>query len=90
MANASEPWLIPDITSYKPFPVNFEKETENFTPAKRDPETLARVWAKPGTPGLEHRIGGIEKDIDTGNISYDSENHQAMTDLRGAKDRKYC
>ena len=85
MANASEPWLIPDITSYKPFPVNFEKEVENFTPAKRDPETLARIWAKPGTPGLEHRIGGIEKDIDTGNISYDSENHQAMTDLRERK-----
>ena len=85
MANASEPWLIPDITSYKPFPVNFEKEVEDFTPAKRDPETLARIWAKPGTPGLEHRIGGIEKDIDTGNISYDSENHQAMTDLRERK-----
>ena len=85
MANASEPWLIPDITSYKPFPVNFEKEVKNFTPAKRDPETLARIWAKPGTPGLEHRIGGIEKDIDTGNISYDSENHQAMTDLRERK-----
>ena len=85
MANASEPWLIPDITSYKPFPVNFENEVENFTPAKRDPETLARIWAKPGTPGLEHRVGGIEKDIDTGNISYDSENHQAMTDLRERK-----
>ena len=85
MANASEPWLVPDITSYKSFPVSFETETENFTPAKRDPETLARVWAKPGTPGLEHRIGGIEKDIDTGNISYDSENHQAMTDLRERK-----
>ena len=85
MANASEPWLVPDITSYKSFPVRFETETENFTPAKRDPETLARVWAKPGTPGLEHRIGGIEKDIDTGNISYDSENHQAMTDLRERK-----
>ena len=85
MANASEPWLVPDITSYKSFPVSFETESENFTPAKRDPETLARVWAKPGTPGLEHRIGGIEKDIDTGNISYDSENHQAMTDLRERK-----
>ena len=85
MANASEPWLVPDITSYKSFPVSFETETKNFTPAKRDPETLARVWAKPGTPGLEHRIGGIEKDIDTGNISYDSENHQAMTDLRERK-----
>ena len=85
MANASEPWLVPDVTSYKSFPVSFETESENFTPAKRDPETLARVWAKPGTPGLEHRIGGIEKDIDTGNISYDSENHQAMTDLRERK-----
>ena len=85
MANASEPWLVPDITSYKSFTVSFETETKNFTPAKRDPETLARVWAKPGTPGLEHRIGGIEKDIDTGNISYDSENHQAMTDLRERK-----
>lgn len=85
LANASEPWLLPDINDYEPFPVEFETNTEGFSPANRDPETLARVWAKPGTPGLEHRIGGIEKDHDTGDISYDSDNHQRMTDLRQDK-----
>jgi 2-oxoglutarate/2-oxoacid ferredoxin oxidoreductase subunit alpha len=85
MANASEPWLLPDINDYEPFPAKFETNPEGFAPANRDPETLARVWAKPGTPGLEHRIGGIEKDFDSGDISYDSDNHQRMTDLRKAK-----
>jgi len=82
MANASEPWLVPDINDYEPFPVKFEDNPEGFYPANRDPETLKRVWAKPGTPGLEHRIGGIEKDSVTGDISYDPENHQKMTDIR--------
>lgn len=85
MANASEPWLVPDIGDYEPFPVTFESNPEGFTPANRDPETLRRVWAKPGTPGLEHRIGGIEKDFTTGDISYDAGNHQKMTDVRTDK-----
>jgi len=85
LANASEPWLVPDLTEYTPFPVQFETNPEGFTPANRDPETLARVWAKPGTPGLEHRIGGIEKSYETGDISYDPDNHQKMTDVRKAK-----
>jgi len=85
MANASEPWLVPDINDYEPFPVTFEDNPEGFYPANRDPETLKRVWAKPGTPGLEHRIGGIEKDSVTGDISYEPENHQKMTDIRKDK-----
>ena len=85
VANASQPWKIPDFSSYEPFPVKFETNPDGFSPANRDPETLARVWAKPGTVGLEHRIGGIEKDYVTGDISYDSANHQKMTDVRKAK-----
>ncbi len=85
LANAAEPWKIPDPTSLKPFPVAHLSETEGFKPSNRDQETLARVWAKPGTAGLEHRIGGIERSYDSGNISYDPANHQKMTDLRQAK-----
>jgi 2-oxoglutarate ferredoxin oxidoreductase subunit alpha len=62
LANGAEPWLIPDITATcPPFPVPFRHRPEGFHPFQRDPETLARTWAVPGTPGLEHRIGGIEK-----------------------------
>ena len=85
LANASEPWLIPDATTLPRFPVHFHRDPEGFSPLRRDPKTLGRVWAIPGTPGLEHRIGGIEKDIESGHISYDAENHQKMTDLRAAK-----
>jgi len=85
MANAATPWKIPDFDDFEPFPVTFHTEREGFSPASRDPDTLARVWAKPGTPGLEHRIGGIERDIKTGDISYDAANHQKMTDVRKAK-----
>lgn len=85
LANASQPWKLPDINDYPSFPVKFETDPEGFTPANRDPETYARVWAKPGTPGLEHRIGGIEKSYETGDISYDPDNHQKMTDVRKAK-----
>lgn len=85
IANASAPWLIPDFDEYEPFPVKFHDKPEGFTPSLRDAETLARVWAKPGTVGLEHRIGGIEKSYDTGDISYDPDNHQKMTDTRKAK-----
>ncbi len=85
IANASEPWLIPDVDRFAFEPPKFHTEPDNFHPFLRDPDTLARVWAIPGTPGLEHRIGGIEKDYDTGNISYDPANHQRMTDVRAEK-----
>ena len=85
LANASEPWQLPDFNDYEGFPVVHATEVEGFSPANRDPDTLARVWAKPGTPGLEHRIGGIERDAVTGDISYDAENHQKMTLMRQAK-----
>ncbi len=87
--NASEPWLIPDFDSYTPFPAVFADQEkigpEGYLPYARDEKTLARPWARPGTPGLEHRIGGIERADGTGNISYDAENHQRMTDLRAGK-----
>ena len=85
IANAAEPWLIPSMSDYEPFPVSFRTEQEGFEPFSRDADTLARPWAKPGTPGLTHRIGGIEKADGSGNISYDPENHQRMTNLRTAK-----
>ena len=85
LANASEPWRIPDVDALERFPVAFRTDPEGFHPYLRDPETGARPWAIPGAPGLEHRIGGIEKDFDTGNISYDPANHQRMTDARAAK-----
>ena len=81
IANASEPWMIPDVAKYKPFPVKFREDPAGFHPFLRD-ERLVRNWAKPGTPGLMHRIGGIEKDYNSGNISYEPENHQKMTDVR--------
>ncbi|WP_417513191.1 2-oxoacid:acceptor oxidoreductase subunit alpha [Minwuia sp.] len=85
VANASEPWSIPDFSTYEKFPVKHHTDPEGFSPYLRDPETLARVWAIPGTPGLEHRLGGIEKDFDTGHISYEPMNHQRMTDVRHQK-----
>jgi 2-oxoglutarate ferredoxin oxidoreductase subunit alpha len=86
LANAAEPWPIPDFDALEPFPVSFvEENQEDFRAFRRDDDTLARNWAIPGTPGLEHRIGGIEKDYDSGNISYASDNHQRMTDMRQNK-----
>ncbi len=85
LQNASEPWRIPDLDQIKPFPVAFRTDPEGFHPFLRDPQTLARVWAVPGTPGLGHRIGGIERDYNTGHISYDPANHQRMTDARAQK-----
>lgn len=85
IANAAEPWRLPDLDAYEAFPVEFTTEPEGFHPFLRDPETLARVWAKPGTPGMMHRIGGIERSYDTGHISYDQENHHKMTKVRAAK-----
>ncbi|MSO74556.1 MAG: 2-oxoacid:acceptor oxidoreductase subunit alpha [Alphaproteobacteria bacterium] len=85
ISNAAEPWLVPDVGSYKPFPVRFRTDPEGFHPFVRDAETLARPWVKPGTPGLAHRVGGLEKNYNSGNISYDPINHQRMTDARKAK-----
>ena len=90
LANGAEPWLIPDVEDLpdlRPV-VRFATEPNHdgeFWPFLRDPETLARPWALPGTPGLEHRIGGLEKADGTGNISYDPDNHHHMTQLRAAK-----
>jgi 2-oxoglutarate ferredoxin oxidoreductase subunit alpha len=85
IANAAQPWRIPDVTRLTPFPVRLRSEPDGFEPYARDPQTLARPWAVPGTPGLEHRIGGLEKDALTGAISYDPANHQRMTEMRAAK-----
>lgn len=85
IGNAAEPWLIPDVRSFEESPVTFRTDPEDFKPFMRDEMTLARPWAVPGTPGLEHRIGGLEKDSETGHISYDPENHQRMTNVRTAK-----
>ncbi|MFC3097642.1 2-oxoacid:acceptor oxidoreductase subunit alpha [Alteraurantiacibacter palmitatis] len=87
IANAAEPWKVPDPETFAPFKVKFLQEKnagDVLLPYKRD-EKGARPWIKPGTPGLMHRIGGIEKKVDTGNIDYSPENHQAMTDARKAK-----
>lgn len=86
IANAAEPWKVPDLSAYKPFPVEFLKSVPEggFKPYSRD-HKLKRPWVKPGTPGLLHRIGGIEKEVDTGHINYSPANHQAMTDIRSAK-----
>ena len=85
LANAAEPWEIPDADEVEPFPVEFRTDPEGFHPYLRDEKTLARNWAIPGTPGLMHRLGGIEKDYDSGHISYDSDNHHRMTKVRAAK-----
>jgi len=85
LINAAEPWRIPDADSLPAFPVQFRTDPEGFQPFLRDPATLARPWALPGTPGLEHRIGGIERNADTGDISYDPVNHARMTEARAAK-----
>lgn len=86
IANAAEPWKVPDMASYKAFPVEFMGKAQDggFLPYARD-EKLARPWVKPGTPGLMHRIGGIEKALGTGHIDYAPANHQAMTDIRQNK-----
>lgn len=88
LQNAAEPWKVPDMSSYAPFPVQHHTELpadgEKFLPYARN-DKLARPWVKPGTPGLLHRIGGIEKAVGTGNLDYSPANHQTMTDLRRDK-----
>src|SRR6202453_1824721 len=85
LANGAEPWKIPTLAELPEIPVRYETNPENFRPYRRDPETLARPWAIPGTPGLEHRVGGIEKQDVTGNISYDPLNHEHMVRTRAEK-----
>lgn len=86
LANGSEPWLIPDVETLPDLTVTFATDNgQTFLPYARDPQTLARPWAIPGTKGLEHRIGGIEKADKTGNISYDPTNHDFMVRTRAAK-----
>ncbi|HEX7082918.1 MAG TPA: hypothetical protein VF186_02245, partial [Gaiellaceae bacterium] len=88
LANGAEPWLVPDVSALAPIEVEFARgrdDGEPFQPYARDPQTLARPWAIPGTPGLEHRIGGLEKANLTGNVSYDPDNHDLMTQLRAQK-----
>lgn len=85
LANASEPWLLPSVADMQDIEVEFRTDPEGFFPYLRDEQTLARPWVKPGTPGLEHRIGGIEKDYLTGNISYAPANHEQMVRVRHQK-----
>jgi 2-oxoglutarate/2-oxoacid ferredoxin oxidoreductase subunit alpha len=87
LANSAEPWRIPDVDALEKHPVEFAEPIEvgEFQPYLRDPQTLARPWAIPGTPGLEHRIGGLTKQDVTGNVSYDADNHGKMIALRKAK-----
>jgi 2-oxoglutarate ferredoxin oxidoreductase subunit alpha len=85
LANGAEPWRIPNSSDIPKIPVHFVTDPQGFLPYKRDPQTLARPWAIPGTPGLEHRIGGLEKQDVTGNVNYEPLNHEKMVRLRAAK-----
>ncbi len=89
VANGSEPWLLPDLDSIPEIEVAFAKHPNGpdgkFLPYMRDVDTFARPWAIPGTPGLEHRVGGLEKEAISGDVSYDPSNHQLMTDTRAWK-----
>ncbi|HUL45242.1 MAG TPA: 2-oxoacid:acceptor oxidoreductase subunit alpha [Bacteroidota bacterium] len=85
LANGAEPWLVPPVSQLPSIDVKFRTDPNGFHPYERDEKTLARPWAIPGTPGLEHRIGGLEKQHITGNVSYDAENHEFMVRMRQAK-----
>jgi len=85
LGNGAEPWRIPHVSELEPFKVRYHTDAGNFQPYDRDPVTLARPWALPGTPGLEHRIGGLEKQDGSGNVNYDPENHDHMIALREQK-----
>jgi 2-oxoglutarate ferredoxin oxidoreductase subunit alpha len=87
IANGSEPWRVPEAEELQPIPVVYHRDTENFLPYGRDEVSLSRPWVIPGTPGLEHQIGGIEKEDGSGEISYDSHNHERMVTLREQKIR---
>ncbi len=85
IANGAEPWKLPDLDTLAPFEVQFATDPEGFQGYIRDEKTLARPWAVPGTPGLEHRVGGLEKSDGTGNVDYDPSNHDKMCRLRAEK-----
>ncbi len=85
LANGSEPWLLPDADKLPPIKVEFASDPNGFMPYKRNPETLARLWAIPGTPGLEHRIGGLSSEDVTGNVSYSPANNELMVRTRARK-----
>jgi 2-oxoglutarate ferredoxin oxidoreductase subunit alpha len=85
LANGSEPWKVPEVETLPKIDVKFRTDPAGFAPFSRDPKTLARPWVKPGTPGLEHRIGGLEHQDVSGNVSYDPKNHERMTILREEK-----
>lgn len=86
LSNSAEPWKLPDIAKFPKITVTHPTTWKGpFTPYARDPKTLARAWAKPGTPGLQHRIGGLEKNDVTGAVSYDPENHEKMGLIRAEK-----
>jgi 2-oxoglutarate ferredoxin oxidoreductase subunit alpha len=85
LANSAEPWRIPDVDSLPREDVQLHTEAEGFEPYARDPDTLARPWAVPGTPGLEHRIGGLSKEDVSGDVSYDPQNNELMIRLRAEK-----
>jgi 2-oxoglutarate ferredoxin oxidoreductase subunit alpha len=85
LANGAEPWPVPELDKLPPVTVNYRTDPEGYLVYKRNPETLAREWVIPGTPDLQHRIGGLEKDFLTGNVSYDGDNHERMTHVRAAK-----
>jgi 2-oxoglutarate/2-oxoacid ferredoxin oxidoreductase subunit alpha len=85
LANGAEPWRIPSLEQLPEIPVHFETNPVDFHPYRRNPETLARPWAIPGTPGLEHRVGGLEKQDVTGNVNYEPLNHERMVRLRAEK-----
>jgi len=88
LASGAEPWLIPDPKTLREIPVAFRTDPQGFFPYVRDEGTLARPWVRPGTPGLEHRIGGLEKQDVTGTVSYDADNHDLMVRLRAEKVRR--
>ncbi|MCZ6727125.1 MAG: 2-oxoacid:acceptor oxidoreductase subunit alpha [Acidobacteria bacterium] len=85
IANGSEPWRLPEIEDLPDLRLDFHTDGEDFMPYQRDEKTLARPWVVPGTPGLEHRVGGLEKDHLTGDVSYEAENHEKMIHLRAEK-----
>jgi 2-oxoglutarate ferredoxin oxidoreductase subunit alpha len=85
LANSAEPWRVPDVLTLPRVDVVYATKPEGFKPYSRNPETLARPWAIPGTPGLEHRIGGLSKENVTGNVSYDAKNNETMVRLRAEK-----
>jgi 2-oxoglutarate ferredoxin oxidoreductase subunit alpha len=85
LVHSSEPWKLPELREISPIEINFRTDPSRFYPYMRDDKTLARPWVKLGTPGLEHRIGGLEKSNIFGNVSYDPENHDLMTKIRSEK-----